>query len=125
MVWLVAPLIGLLIAAQDYAAPFGDDSAKVTILLWLGFSGLLGFLDPTRPWLLALLIGPWLPLMYLVLQAAKLFTWPPPNVGATGFILIPVSLAVCLVGSYAGAWIRKLSSPESPAANTAPSGQGS
>jgi hypothetical protein len=48
----------LLAAAAERAAPFEDDSAKSTILLWLLFSGLLGFARPKRPWRWAVSIGP-------------------------------------------------------------------
>ena len=114
---VIAPVFGILTAAQDWAAPFGDDSSKSTIVLWLAFSGLLGFADPRRPWLWAVLVGPWLPLMYLVLQAAKLFTWPAPNNDFTGLILLPVSLVVCAIGAYAGAMVRRISLPVSSPSN--------
>ena len=117
LAWLIASALGILTAAQDWAAPFGDDSSKSTIVLWLAFSGLLGFADPRRPWLWAVLVGPWLPLMYLVLQAAKLFTWPAPNNDFTGLILLPVSLVVCAIGSYAGAMVRRTSLPVSSPSN--------
>lgn len=124
LLWVIATVLGMLTAAQDWAAPFGDDSSKSTIVLWLAFSGLLGFADPRRPWLWAVLVGPWLPLMYLVLQAAKLFTWPPPNNDATALILLPVSLVVCAIGSYAGAMLRRISFPAAPAANAFSSDHG-
>src|SRR5262245_40322228 len=64
----VASGLGIAIAMQDKAAPFGDDSSQFTVLLWLVTSGLLGFIMPRRPWLWTVSVGPWLPAMYLALQ---------------------------------------------------------
>ena len=49
VVFLVASVLGVLIAAADVAAPFGDDSAKSTIVLWLVASGVAGMLNPPAP----------------------------------------------------------------------------
>src|ERR1700756_317874 len=62
----LAIILGLLTAAFDLAAPFGDDTAKVTILLLGGSGGLLGFLQPRRPWRWGLATGLWMPLAHVV-----------------------------------------------------------
>ncbi|HZW34178.1 MAG TPA: hypothetical protein VFF52_25875 [Isosphaeraceae bacterium] len=112
----VASALGILIAVQDKAAPFGDDSAPFTVLLWLVSSGLLGFVLPRRPWLWALSIGPWLPLMYLVLQGLGVHAPIKPDTFSTSLILIPIALGVCAVGAYAGALARRMILPPSRAA---------
>ena len=64
--FVIPSALGLLIAAIDRAAPFGDDSAQFTLLLWLLACGLLGFARPERPWRWAVLVGPWLSLVGLM-----------------------------------------------------------
>jgi hypothetical protein len=110
----------MVIAVQDKAAPFGDDSAQFTVFLWLVSSGLLGFVMPRRPWLWAVCIGPWLPVMYLVLQALGWHVPVHPNTSTTALILLPISLAVCAVGAYAGALARRILRPPSGPAETLP-----
>jgi hypothetical protein len=112
--------LGIAIAVIDRAAPFGDDSAQFTVLLWLASSGLLGFVMPRRPWLWAIAVGPWLPAMYLVLQALGLHTTIKPDTFTTSLILIPISLVVCAVGAYAGALARRIMLPPSRAAGVVP-----
>jgi hypothetical protein len=110
--------LGIAIALIDRAAPFGDDSSQFTVLLWLVSSGLLGFVMPRRPWLWAVAVGPWLPAMYLVLQVLGLHAPIEPNTFTTSLILIPISLAVCVVGAYAGALARRVIWPPSRAVET-------
>jgi len=109
----IAAGLGLVIAAIDVAAPFGDDSSQFTVFLWVVSSGLFGFAMPQRPWRWAVLIGPILPLTYLVLRVAGLLPRDDRNGYLTYLILVPVSLAVCLVGSYVGAAARRLVMPPS------------
>lgn len=116
----VASGLGIVIAVQDQAAPFGDDSAQFTVFLWLVSSSLLGFCMPRRPWLWAVTIGPWLPLMYLVLQVLGWQAPIHPNTSTTGLILIPVSLIVCAVGAYGGALARRIILPPSRSAEAFP-----
>lgn len=117
---VVASGLGIAIALQDRAAPFGDDSGQFTVFLWLVSSGLLGFSLPRRPWLWAVSIGPWLPAMYLLLQVLGWHAPIHPSTATTSLILIPVSLAVCAVGAYGGALARQVVRPPSPPANPLP-----
>jgi hypothetical protein len=116
----VASGLGIAIAVQDRAAPFGDDSAQFTVFLWLACSGLLGFAMPRRPWLWAVCVGPWLPAMYLVLQVLGLHAPINPNTYTTSLILIPISLGVCAVGACAGALARRIVRPPPHPAETLP-----
>jgi hypothetical protein len=107
----LAILLGWLIAGIDFAALWGDDSAKPTIVFWLASSGILGFLQPRRAWRWALLVGPWLPLMYVLLHA---WGWPAPMPSNTYLAILPlfpVSLVVCLVGAYGGVVLNKAMGP--------------
>ena len=106
--FLVATGLGLLTAVADIAAPFGDDSSKLTLLLWLFFSGSLGFAMPRSPWRWALLVGCWVSLGHLVVHVLGFPDSIHPNTYATIVILIPVSLAVCSVAAYGGAAARHL-----------------
>jgi hypothetical protein len=113
---VVASGLGIGIALIDGSAPFGDDSAQFTVFLWLVSSGLLGFVKPRRPWLWAVAVGPWLPMMYLVLQVLGLHAPINPNTYTTSLILIPISLGVCALGAYAGALARRIILPPSRSA---------
>jgi len=109
----IAAGLGLVIAAVDMAAPFGDDSSQFTVFLWLVSSGLLGFAMPQRPWRWAALIGPMLPLTYLIRRVAGFLAPDDRNGYSTYLILVPVSLAVCLLGAYVGAAARRVVMPPS------------
>ncbi len=109
----VASGLGILIALVDRAEPFGDDSSKSTILLWLLCSGLLGFTLPRSPWLWAISIGPWLPAMYLILHALGLHSQIKPDTYMSSLLLMGLSLVVCAVGAYAGALVKRTIWPPS------------
>jgi hypothetical protein len=108
---VIAAGLGLVIAAIDMAAPFGDDSGQFTVFLWLVASSLLGFAMPRRPWRWALAVGPVLPFTYLIMRLVGRLPLDDQNGYATYLILIPVSLAVCLLGTYAGAAARRFVVP--------------
>ncbi len=71
----------------------------------MGFSFLLGLLQPRRPWLWAVLVGIWVPLLDTVLPRVGLA--PQENGGPPGFLsglaLTAVVMAACFVGAFAGA----------------------
>jgi hypothetical protein len=117
---LVASGLGILIALVDRAEPFGDDSSKSTILLWLVCSGMLGFALPRSPWLWAVSVGPWLPATYLSLHALGLHSPIKPDTYMSGFLLMGVSLVVCAVGAYAGALVRRSVWPPSQSVEAIP-----
>ena len=106
-VCVVASVLGLLIAAADVLSPFGDDSAKLSILLWLLASAALGFARPGRPWAWAVLVGPWLPLTHLGAASCGLPGSIYPNTYGSILLLFPVAAAVCSVGAYGGALVRR------------------
>jgi hypothetical protein len=117
--YVFAVLLGLLIAYLDIVSLFGDDSAKVTLLLLIVSSGLLGLIQPRRPWRWAVAIGLCLPAVHFLRHVLGLAESDPPlylfpasggdtEGGYTGIlILVAVSLAACLVGSFCGSWLRK------------------
>ena len=109
----IASGLGIMVALVDRATPFGDDSSKSTIVLWLACSGLLGLAMPVRPWRWALLVGPWLPATYLVLHVLGSPAPINPNTVNGILILLPFSLTVCALGAYAGAMARRFIVPPS------------
>jgi hypothetical protein len=106
--YIAAATLGIFIAAFDVVAPFGDDSEKATLLFLVVFSGHFGFLEPLRPWRWALAVGLWLPLGHLALHAFGFNDTINPNTYGMILLLIPVSLAACLVGAYTGAFLRRI-----------------
>jgi len=90
----VALVLGGLITYVD-SQPTWDDTA-VTAAALLVFSGVLGFLGPNRPWLWALALGIWIPLLGI---ARGLGYWAM------------LTLLVSFVGSYGGMAARKWLSP--------------
>jgi hypothetical protein len=102
----LALALGLLVAWFAVAAPFGDDTSKVTVLLWLVSAGILGLLQPHQPWRWALAIGPWVSVIHGIRHALDLPATINPNTYTTILILVPVSLVVCLLGAYGGSWLR-------------------
>jgi hypothetical protein len=100
-------VLGYLAAGFDVAAPLGDDTAKGTLLLWLLSCGVLGFVWPRGPWRWALLVGPWVPAAHVVLHALALLDSMHPPTYATALALVAVSLVVCLLGAYAGSFLRR------------------
>jgi hypothetical protein len=106
--YLAAASMGMFVAAFDVVAPFGVDSAKATLLLLFACSGHIGFLEPLRPWRWALALGSWLPLVHLGFHAFGLNNRLNLNAIGMPLLLIPVSLAVCLVGVITGACLRRV-----------------
>ncbi len=109
-VWVALPfavLLGLLVAAFDLAAPFGDDTANVTIVLLAASSGVVGFLQPRRPRRWGIAVGMWLPTPHAVNYLAGWGHPINPNYLPAYVLLLAVSIAISMGGSYAGALVRK------------------
>jgi hypothetical protein len=79
-----------------------------TLLLLVLTSGLLGLVQPKKPWLSGILVGIGLPLLALAAHATGLSHHIPPYTYAAVLPLIPVSLAVCLIGAFCGASVRRV-----------------
>ena len=103
----VAIVLGLVVASIDLAAPFGDDSSKLTLLLLILFSGIGAFLQPKKPWRWGILVGIWLPLVSLAAHALGLSTHIHPNTDSAILLLVPFSLAVCLIAGCYGSVARR------------------
>lgn len=91
-----------------YADVHSDD-VPVTLALLVGFSFLLGFLGPRRPWLWAVLVGIWLPVLDALLPALGL---APREPGSTPGLLSTLAvtglvMAACFAGAFAGALVGK------------------
>jgi hypothetical protein len=98
--WATAGL-GMLAAALGWCIAWVDprptwDDTGVTAIALVVVAAALGWLRPQRPWVWALLIGGWIPL----LESG----WRPQP--ANGGVL--PSLAVAGLGAYAGAFGRRL-----------------
>jgi len=93
-VWLIvfSVAIGWAITYLD-SGPNWDDTG-ITAFLILVSTGLLGFFSPKKPWLWAVLVGIWIPLVGI------LFTH---NFGGV------LALVVAFIGAYAGMALRRVS----------------
>ncbi len=108
--WVVFPLavfFGLLVAAFDIVAPFGDDTEKATILLLAASGGLLGFLQPHWPWRWGITAGVWMPLSHGVFYLFGRGHAINPNTFPAYLLLLAVSVAICIGGGYAGSLLGK------------------
>lgn len=94
---VVGLALGGLLAYVD-ARPAWDDTG-VTAAALLVASGALGYLGPRRPWLWALGLGIWIPLLGIA-RAANYATL--------------LALAVAFVGAYGGKALRSWLSPARP-----------
>ena len=90
---VVGILLGITIAYID-SRPSWDDTG-ITVGFLLLSTGLLGFLSPKHPWLWALVVGIWIPLVSIFYTH-----------NYAGLIAIVFSFA----GAYAGMLLRKVSS---------------
>jgi hypothetical protein len=94
ILFVVALILGVMITYVD-SRPTWDD-AGVTAGALLLLSGVFGFLGPNRPWLWALALGLWIPLLGFV------------NTHNYASVL---ALIVCFAGAYGGMAIRTWLSP--------------
>ena len=83
-----------------------DDDAFVVLPL-LGATGLLGLIRPRRAWRWALLVGIWLPLGQLFTLVTKI-PLPYQNNWEGVVAVLGIALVLGLVGTYAGALLRRL-----------------
>jgi len=107
MAFPLAVLLGLLIAAFDLVTPFGDDTPKATLVLLASSGGLLGLLQPRRPWRWGIVAGLWMPLAHGFFFLAGGGHAINPNTWPAYLLLLAVSIAICTGGSYAGATARR------------------
>jgi hypothetical protein len=106
-IYTAAGVLGLAVALLDTVAPFGDDSSKLTLLLLILVSGVLGLVHPKKFWLTGILVGIWLPLVPLIGRLCNLPTHIHPNTYAAILLLLPVSLVVCLFAAFCGTIARR------------------
>jgi hypothetical protein len=89
-----------------YADSHSDDEF-VTLAILVGFSFLLGVLGPRRPWLWALLIGIWVPVLDSVLPKLGLAPTRPGESFSflSALAVTALVLTACFFGAYAGAFL--------------------
>lgn len=94
-----AIFLGLLAAFLDQRT----DDPQFTILLVFAFSFFVCFAPGTRPWLAALLIGMWVPLV----QCSRVVLEGHGSVFISEGFFSFIALAPALVGAYVAAGMRK------------------
>jgi hypothetical protein len=91
---IVALALGGVFTYVDNLPTWDDTGLMVAALLVI--SGVLGFLGPNRPWLWALALGVWIPVMGIV---------------RTQNLSTIVALVFTFIGAYAGMAVRTWVSP--------------
>jgi hypothetical protein len=91
---LVALALGLGIALID-ASPGWDDTGVSAAALF-AVCALLGGVGPRQPWMWAMAVGLWIPMLAVALHPSA------PNYGSV------LALVVAVVGAYAGAGVRRV-----------------
>jgi hypothetical protein len=86
-----AVLCGLAIAYVDSRPTWNDTGITAGVVLLV--CGLLGVLQPRRPWVWALAVGGWIPLVEVV---------------STHTYTAFVALLIALAGAYGGTGVRRL-----------------
>jgi hypothetical protein len=94
-------VLGGLITYVD-SRPNWDDTG-VTAMAILVATGVLGFVDPSRPWLWAVAVGLWIPALGIVQSQ---------NYGSL------LALLIAFVGAYAGMALRRGMMPVEPSQKT-------
>ena len=91
--WLLCGAIvcGLLLSYVDSRPTWDDTGITAGVVLLL--CGLLGLLAPRRPWMWALAVGSWIPLLEIV---------------STHTYTSLLALLIAFVGAYAGMGVRRL-----------------
>lgn len=89
--YVIPLIIGLAIAYVD-SRPGWDDTG-ITVGMLLLSSAIFGFLLPKYPWLIALLVGMWIPLASIAITH---------NYGGIVALVFP------FIGAYAGMFIHRL-----------------
>ena len=97
VLFAVAVVLGMLIAYVD-ARPTWDDTGVTAAAVFV-VCGVLGAMSPSRPWVWALAVGSWIPLVGILTSQ---------NYAAI------LALVVAFVGAYGGMLARHLASPPAP-----------
>ena len=101
----LAAALGLLIGAVD-TQTVSDDATKVTLLLIFSAGALGGAIQPRKPWLMALAVGPGLALVHLTAHAFGYVDHVDPNTVTSRLLLLPVGIVASGIGAYLGAFAR-------------------
>ncbi len=100
IVLLLALLGGLFVGYIDSHA----SEVQATLMVMLPITFVLGFIEPKRAALWALIVGLSVPVSYLwLLATGQHYTAPPPNGFTTLIALVPA-----FVGTFSGAILRRI-----------------
>jgi len=91
LVFIAAILLGILIAYIDTRPHWNDDG--ISVLMILLASTVCGYFSHKRPWLIAILVGIWVPLFNIII--AK-------NFGSL------IAIVPAFIGAYAGYYLSRL-----------------
>ncbi len=97
---VICLLIGILSAAFAGWVDFNNDEPQAAVLVILVGTILLGWLQPGKAWLWAIIIALGLPGMYMMLRALGYQPTSPPSPGWYASLL---ALIPAFIGAYAGA----------------------
>ena len=90
-VFITAILLGILVAYIDTRPHWNDDG--ISVLMILLASTVCGYFSNKRPWLIAILVGIWVPVFNIII--AK-------NFGSL------IAIVPAFIGAYAGYYLAKI-----------------
>lgn len=99
-------VVGLALIGAVVVGTIDSHASEVqaTLMIMLPITFALGFIEPKRAWLWALIIGLSVPLSYLwLLVTGQHYSTPPSN----GFTTL-IALAPAFIGTYCGVILRKI-----------------
>ncbi len=95
-------LIGAFIAG---AVDFNNDEPQAALIVIMLFAGLLGFIQPSKAWRWAIIVGLGVPTVYLIATALGYHSRSVPE---PGWYASLIALIPAFISAYGGALLRKM-----------------
>lgn len=95
-------LVGAFIAG---AVDFNNNEPQAALIVIVIFAGLLGFIQPRKAWLWAIIIGLGIPVVYLIATALGYHSKGAPE---PGWYASLIALIPAFISAYCGVLVRKI-----------------
>jgi hypothetical protein len=90
---------------HGYVDGFHHDEPQAAMIVIMVFAGLLGFVQPQKAWRWALIVGPGVPMVYLIATALG---YHAKSVAEPGGDASLIALIPAFIGTYGGVLLRKV-----------------